>query len=343
MAWSSSACGQAKPAHDHAFERDLFKTGFELEVKFVAAAIHGAWAAHALCQVTSQLEPFVLLSVHSVKMRFSALDQRLLRESTGMDTNWRAVWADEGAHDDLQFGDVEVAVNGRPLPGGGARFEIGALFKGGPMISSDDHGFRDVMLQARQGATAGRPMSLTLAVGHKLEFETRTGCAGSVAASAFDTDADIFWRQGNKRAKIPANALLAAQGTDELRWLAAFGTCLQASQASIAAVQKSEGVSNGFLVGKIFAIAVPGAGMLLSAVSFQRSTVGCRGAGRAGDQGRQHRWQCRPLCQRGGGRSGRCPGCRIAPYRAHGQHGDEGRRGDDGRAAQVQCRRTRTS
>jgi hypothetical protein len=171
--------------------------------------------------------------------------------------------------DELKLGDVVTEINGRRLPEGGARFEMSALFKGGSMISNDDQGFWDVMLKAREEAAAKQVMTLTLADGRKIEVETQTGCAGSVTASSFDTDPDIFWRQGTRRAKIPANAMLEARSRDELLWLAAFGTFFQASQSAIAAVQKSEGVSNGFLVGKILAVAVPGAGMLLSAAEAQ--------------------------------------------------------------------------
>ena len=63
--------------------------------------------------------------------------------------------------------------------------------------------------------------------------------------------------------------MLEAQTPDEFRWLAAFGTYFQASQSAINATQKSEGMSNGFLVGKILSIALPGAGMLLSAAEVQ--------------------------------------------------------------------------
>ena len=265
----AAARSAAKPVYDFAFERELFKTRFEQEVKFRAAAIHVAWGAEALCQSTSQVEPFVLLSVHALKKRMAEPELRLFREVTGMDEHWRVVWADEGAPDDLKIGDVVTAVNGRRLPEGGARFEMSALFKGGSMVSNDDQGFWDVMLQARAEAAGKQVMTLTLADGRKTEVETQTGCAGSVTASSFDTDPDIFWRQGNRRAKIPANAMLEARSRDELRWLAAFGTFFQASQSAIAAVQKSEGLSTGFLVGKILAVAVPGAGMLLSAAEAQ--------------------------------------------------------------------------
>lgn len=263
------AAGGAAAQYDRAFERDLFKTRFEQEVKFRAAAIQVAWAAEALCDATTQIEPFVLLSVYSLRQSMSDADMKLFRQVTGMDEKWRVVWADEAAPDDLKVRDVIVAINGRPLPAGGTKFEMSALFRGGSMVSNDDQGFWDAMLQARQEASEGKPMVVTLEGGRKLEVETQKGCAGSVTASSFDKDPDIFWRQGNKRAKIPANAMIEARTPDEFRWLAAFGTYFQASKSSIAAVQKSEGVSNGFLVGKILAITVPGAGMLLSAAEAQ--------------------------------------------------------------------------
>ncbi|MDP1650685.1 MAG: hypothetical protein Q8M01_21140 [Rubrivivax sp.] len=255
----------AQVPYDRAFERDLFKTRFEQEVKFRAAAVQVAWAAEALCHATTEIEPFVLLSVHALRKQLSATDLRLFREVTAMDEKWRVVWVDEGAPEELHLGDAVVAMNDRPLPGGGTRFEMSAWFTGGSIVSSDDQGFWDVVLQARGEASAGKGMTITLDSGRKLEVETQTGCAGAVTASAFDADPDVFWRLGNRRAKIPANAMIEARNRDEFRWLAAFGTYFQASQSAIAAVQRTEGMSTGFMVGKILALAVPGAGMLLSA------------------------------------------------------------------------------
>jgi len=268
-ALSALAAGPAQAQGDRAFERDLFKTRFAQEVKFRAAAIHVAWGAEALCDSTTQIEPFVLLSVHAMRRRLDDRDMALFREVTGMDDKWRVVWADEGAPEDLHLRDAVTHVNGRPLPGGGTRFEVGALFRGGQMMSNDDGGFWDAMLKARKEAGDGLPMTLTLLDGRNLVVDTQKGCAGSVTASSFDNDPDSFWRQGTQRAKIPANAMIEAQTADEFRWLAAFGTYFQASQSAIKASQRSEGVSTGFLVGKILAIAVPGAGMLLSAAEAQ--------------------------------------------------------------------------
>ena len=259
----------AAPAYDQAFERDLFKRRFEHEVKFRAAAIQVAWGAEALCDATTQIEPFVLLSVHAIRQRMSAADLKLLSMVTGLDEKWRVVWADEAAPDDMKVGDVVVAINDRPLPGGSTKVDLFNLFRSGSVVSPDDQGFWEVMIKARKEAAAGKPMRVTLEDGRKLEVETQRGCAGSVTASSFDSDPDVFWRKGNERAKIPANAMLEAQTPDEFRWLAAFGTYFQASQSAINATQKSEGVSNGFLVGKILSIALPGAGMLLSAAEVQ--------------------------------------------------------------------------
>ena len=93
----------AAAQYDRSFERELFKTRFEQEVKFRAAAIHVAWAAEALCDETTQVEPFVLLSVHAMRRRLDDRDMALFREVTGMDGKWRVVWADEGAPDALHL------------------------------------------------------------------------------------------------------------------------------------------------------------------------------------------------------------------------------------------------
>jgi hypothetical protein len=265
----SHAQVQQAAAYDFAFERELFKSRFEHEVQFRAAAIHVAWGAELLCDKTTQIEPFVLLSLHSLRQRLSSKEQALFSQATGMDEKWRVVWADEGAPEEMKVGDVVTAVNGRALPGGGTKFEFGALFRGGSMVSNDDQGFWDVMLKAREEAAAGKPMQVTLADGRKLQVETQSGCAGSVTASSFDADPDVFWRQGNLRAKIPANAMLEAQTRDEFRWLAAFGTYFQASKSAIDKVQQADSVSTGFVVGKILTMTLPGMGMLLSAVEAQ--------------------------------------------------------------------------
>jgi hypothetical protein len=204
-----------------------------------------------------------------MRRRLADADLALFREVTGMDEKWRVVWADEGAPDELQLRDVVTAVNGRPLPAGGTKMNVGALFRGGSVMSNDDQGFWDAMLEARREAASGKPLLITLEDGRKLEVETQTGCAGSVTASAFDNDPDTFWRQGTARAKIPANAMIEARNADEFRWLAAFGTYFQASKSAIAAVQRAEGASTGFLVGQILSIALPGAGMLLAAAEAQ--------------------------------------------------------------------------
>jgi hypothetical protein len=252
-----------------AFELDLFKTRFEHEVAFRAAAIHVAWGADALCDHVTEIEPFVLWSVHALKKRLSTKELDILRRATGMDDKWRVVWMDESAPDELNIGDVVVAINDKPLPGGSTRFEMGALFKGGSVVSSDDQGFWDVLLKAREQAAEDTPMSLTLANGRKLKVETQSGCAGSVVASAFDADPDQFWRQGSQRVKIPANAMLEARTRDEFRWLAAFGTYFQASSAAIGLAQRAEDRSTAFVVGKVLTLALPGAGMLLSAAEAQ--------------------------------------------------------------------------
>lgn len=263
------AAGPAVAAEPGAFERDLFKTRFEQEVAFRAAAIQVAWGAEALCDSVTEIEPFVLWSVHALKKRLSDKELDILRKATGMDEKWRVVWMDESAPDALKLGDVVVAINGKPLPGSSTRIEMAALFKGGSMVSNDDQGFWDVVLKAREQAAEGTPMVLTLEDGRQLKADTQAGCAGSVTASAFDADPDQFWRQGAQRAKIPANAMLAARGRDEFRWLAAFGTYFQASENAIGRARASEDRSTAFVVGKILMLAVPGAGMLLTAAEAQ--------------------------------------------------------------------------
>ena len=252
-----------------AFERDLYKTRFEHEVAFRGAAIEVAWAAEKVCDSTTEIEPFVLLSVYSLRRSLSDSHMVVFRQVTGMDEKWRVVWLDEGAPDEMKLGQAVLAVNGRPLPHGGTKIEMNAWFRGSSIFTRDDQAFWDVMLVARQEARGGKPMVVTLEDGRQLPVDTQTGCAGSVTASSFDADPDVFWRQGNSRAKIPANAMLEARNRDELRWLAAFGTYFQASQRAIQRVRQADSVSNGFIVGKVLMMAVPGAGLLLSAAEAQ--------------------------------------------------------------------------
>ena len=256
-------------APDKAFERELFKTRFDHEVAFRRAAIEVAWAAEKVCDTTIEIEPFVLLSVHSLRQSLSDSNMAVFRQVTGMDEKWRVVWLDEGAPDEMKVGQAVVAVNDRPLTGGNTKIEMGAWFAGRSIVSRDDRGLWDVMLAARKEAVEGKPLVVTLDDGRKLTVDTQTGCAGSVTASSFDADPDVFWRQGNTRAKIPANAMLEARSQDEFRWLAAFGTYFQASERAIQRVKQADNMSNGFVVGKVLMMAVPGAGMLLSAAEAQ--------------------------------------------------------------------------
>jgi hypothetical protein len=269
LAGVALAAGAAPPNEPNPFEYDLFKDRFEHEIRFRAAAVEVSWAAEALCDDTTEIEPFVLWSTHTLRKSLSAKEQAILQRATGMDEQWRVVWLDEGAPDEMKLGDIVVAINGRALPKGETKFEFGALFSSRSMVTFDDEPFWKVVLQARAEAVEGKPMTVTLKGGRELKVETQTGCAGSVTASAFDADADVFWRQGHQRSKIPANAMLEARTTDEFRWLAAFGTFFQASEAAIGKAQQSETQSTVFLVGKILTFAVPGSGMLLTAVEQQ--------------------------------------------------------------------------
>jgi hypothetical protein len=251
------------------FKRVIYQTRFEREVQFRAAAIQVAWSAELLCDATTEIEPFVLWSLGAIGRRLDAADLALYAEVTGMDEQWRVAWLDEGAPDDLHVGDVVVAVNGRSLPRGGMRVDIGALLRLSSPLSNDEQPFWDVMLLAREEAKAGKPMTVTLQDGRVLKVDTQTGCAGSVTASGFDHEPDHFQRNGAVRVKIPANAMLEARARDEFRWLAAFGTYFQASEKALGKARESASVATAFVVGKILAAAVPGAGMLLTAAEQQ--------------------------------------------------------------------------
>ncbi len=256
-------------------EFDLYwaKTRFDHEIAFRAAAIHVAWGAERLCDDTTEVEPFVLWSVNAARKRLSTEERAALEQTAGMDEMWRVAWLDEGAPDELKRGDVVVAVNDRPLPISGSRVDMSAIFRGNLPLSSDDQGFWDVLLKARAEALESKPMVLTLADDRKVTVDTQAGCAGSVIASAFDSDPDVFWRQGNKRAKIPGNALMEANTQDEFRWLAAFGTYFQATERAIGRQEVAENVAPVFMVGRVLSLALPGSGVLLSLIEKQTERV----------------------------------------------------------------------
>ncbi len=258
------AAGTARAA-----EADLaarMRQHFEHEIAFREAAIHVAWGAEPLCDDTTEIEPFVLWSVHAVRRGLDADERKALKQATGMDEQWRIAWLDESAPDDLKPGDAVVAVNGRALPTSGTRLSMGAILRGSSPFSADDQAFWQVLQQARSEAIEGQKMRLGLADGREVTVDTQTGCAGSVLASAFDNEPEVFWREGHQRVKLPGNALMEAQSRDEYRWLAAFGTYFQASERAIGSHRQAEGMGSAFTVGKVLAIAVPGAGMVLSAL-----------------------------------------------------------------------------
>ncbi len=105
-ALTSALANAPVPLLDKAFERDLYKTRFEHEVAFRGAAIEVAWAAEKVCDSTIEIEPFVLLSVHSLRRSLSDSHMAIFRQVTGMDQKWRVVWLDEGAPDEMKLGQA---------------------------------------------------------------------------------------------------------------------------------------------------------------------------------------------------------------------------------------------
>jgi hypothetical protein len=265
LPWHAAMAGEASDE----FDRQLFKSRFEHEVAFREAAIHVAWGAEPLCDDTTEVEPFSLWSTHTMRKALPDRDRLLLKQATGMDDQWRIVWLDESAPDELKLGDAVAAINDRSLGGGSTHFDMVALLRGGSPLSVDDQGYWALVRSARQDAVDGKPMVLTLADGRRVKVPTQTGCAGSVTATAFDTEPERLVRHGVELVKLPGNALMEARSRDEYRWLAAFGTYFMASEHALVRQQKADGVGTAFLIGRILTVTVPGAGLLLSAVEDQ--------------------------------------------------------------------------
>ena len=266
MLWVPSA-----PAGEFSdeFDRQRFKNAFQHEIAFREAALHVAWGAEPLCDDTNEIEPLVLWSVRTMRQGLAAHQQKLFTQATGMDEHWRIAWLDESAAEELKLGQRVLAVNKRPLPAPGTKLEITAVLRGGSAMTVDDQAFWTVMHEARDEASADSAMSFTLEGGREVKVATQTGCAGTVLASAFDNEPQNFLRQDGRRSKIPGNALLEAHSTDERRWLAAFGTYFLASEGSILRQRTADNTANAFMIGKVLALAVPGAGTVLSAVEAQ--------------------------------------------------------------------------
>ena len=251
------------------FDRQRFKIALAQELAFREAALHVAWGAEPLCDDTTEIEPLVLWSVRSMRNSLSAHQQTLFTQATGMDEHWRIAWLDEGAADALKVGQRVLAINQRLLPAPGVKVELTALLRGGAAMTADDEAFWAVLHQARDEANHGSVMTLTLDGGREVRVATQTGCAGTVTASAFDNEPQNFQRQDGRRSKIPGNALLEANSTDERRWLAAFGTYFLASEGAILRQRSADSTANAFLIGKVLSLAVPGAGTVLSALEAQ--------------------------------------------------------------------------
>jgi hypothetical protein len=252
-----------------AFELEIFKDRFEHEVRFRAAAIEVAWGAEAMCDHTTEIEPFVLWSLHAMRKRMGSRQEAIFKRATGMDEKWRVVWVDESVPDEVKIGDAVVAINDMPLGGSSTRWDLQAVFSGNAVVSVDDEAYWALIAKVRQQAVEGRPITLHLEGGLKVEVSTQTGCDGSVTASAFDADPDKFWRQGNRRIKIPANAMLEARTRDEFRWLAAFGTFFQATSKAVGRQQLAESVGSAFTVGRALTVLVPGSGLVLGVAQAQ--------------------------------------------------------------------------
>ena len=251
------------------FDRQRFKDSLAHELAFREAAMHVAWGAEPLCDDTTEIEPFVLWSVGSVRSGLSAHQRLLFKQATGMDDKWRVAWLDEGAPDTLKLGDAVLAVNDLALPAVSSKVEMVALLRGGSALSVDDQAFWAVMHKAREQAGQDSSMTLTMEGGAKLKVSTQTGCSGAVMASAFDNEPENLLRPGGGRVKLPGNALFAARSRDEYRWLAAFGTYFLSSASSITGQHKADNMGNAFTVGKVLTLALPGAGAALSAMQAQ--------------------------------------------------------------------------
>ena len=269
LGWAGVVGTAAAGEFSDEFDRQRFKDGLQHEIAFREAAIHVAWSAEPLCDDTTEIEPFVLWSVRGVRKGLSEPQQKLFTQATGMDEHWRIAWLDEGAPDELKLGQRVLAVNQRPLPAPGTKLELAAVFRGGATMSVDDEAFWAVMHKAREEANAGSSMTLTVEGGRDILVSTQTGCAGTVTASAFDTEPQNFQRQEGRRSKIPGNALLEARNRDERRWLAAFGTFFLASERSILRQRSSDSAGGAFMIGKVLGLAVPGASTVLAAVEAQ--------------------------------------------------------------------------
>ena len=254
---------------DDAFELATFKDRFDQEVRFRAAAIEVAWGAEEMCDHTTEIEPFVLWSLNAMRKRVGSRQEAIFKRATGMDDQWRVVWLDESVPEELKVGDAVVAVNGMPLGKASTKFDFQAVFSGNAVMSVDDEAYWGVIAQARQQAVGGQVMTLHLEDGRKVEVPTQTGCEGSVTASAFDADPDKFWRQGNRRVKIPASAMLEARTRDEFRWLAAFGTFFQATTKAVGRQQLAESMGSAFTVGRALTMLVPGSGLVLGVAQAQ--------------------------------------------------------------------------
>lgn len=263
------ACSAQAGEFSDEFDRQRFQSAFAHELAFREAALHVAWGAEPLCDDTTEIEPLVLWSVRSMRNSLSAHQQTLFTQATGMDEHWRIAWLDEGAADELKVGQRVLSVNQRLLPAPGIKLELTAVLRGGAAMTADDQAFWEVMHQARAEANDGSVMTLTLDGGREVRVGTQTGCAGTVTATAFDSEPQNFQRQDSRRSKIPGNALLEANSTDERRWLAAFGTYFLASEGSLLRQRASDNTANAFLIGKVLSLAVPGAGTVLSAIEAQ--------------------------------------------------------------------------
>ena len=267
LAWNATGA-LAGEASDE-FDRQRFKDSLAHELAFREAALQVAWGAEPLCDDTTEIEPFVLWSVGSVRTGLSAHQRLLFKQATGMDDKWRVAWIDESAPDALKLGDAVLAVNDLALPAVSSKVEMVALLRGGSALSVDDQAFWAVMHKAREQAGQDSSMTLTMEGGTKLKVSTQTGCSGAVMASAFDNEPENLLRPGGGRVKLPGNALFEARSRDEYRWLAAFGTYFLSSANSITGQHKADNMGNAFTVGKVLTLALPGAGAALSAMQAQ--------------------------------------------------------------------------
>ena len=168
------------------------------------------------CERKSTREPFALLTLGSLEPFLSKEKIAAYYHAGGFDEQWHVLWAHQESG--LQKGDNITHINGNKLDNNKTGLGEAPLQL-----------YFNAITSAREAALTGKPFVVRRADGRELQVKVVPACRTIVWSMPLLEQSNYAGVTLNGPVVIPANAIQAAQTTDELRYLAAIAVYLSAS------------------------------------------------------------------------------------------------------------------